>query len=81
MKRWLFGMQGGLEPSRTIGPVRTRAAEQKSILRVLREFPDLLAEERYDTLHWIELQKGRPVVGSYAAGLMEDLRAQTQPSS
>jgi hypothetical protein len=74
-KRWLFVLEGGLEPGEAIGPVRDEDHQAELILEEMRGNSELLDEHGNDIIYyWIELDGGRPVVGAFAGGYIDELR-------
>jgi hypothetical protein len=76
MARWLFVMEGGIEPGEVIGPYTSDEEQEALILQELRKNPELLWEDGTDSIHWIEIDgAGKPELGSFTCGFMDDLRA------
>lgn len=62
---YLIDVEGSVEPS-LVGPFHTHE-ERDEAARAIREEQDI-----EDALFWLDLRDGKPVVGAFMAGYLDD---------
>lgn len=74
-QRFLFLMEGAIEPRIVGGPYRSEADRTAGVIKVLKKTPHLLAEDGPDTIHTLDIpRRGRPKTGSFSGGFIGQLR-------
>lgn len=75
VQRFLFLMEGAIEPRIVGGPYRSEADRTAGIIETLKKNLHLLTKDGPDTIHMLDIpRRGHPRMGSFTGGFMTQLR-------